>query len=130
MSPSIGAWSPISIAWRSCSPVRSRRGSLGRVRPITRSRLGFYEGELLRRVDPQHRSLGQFFQDEIASPLGLDVYIRLPEEIPNSRLATLAPPGPIEMLLDFPLRLTLDAMNRRSNIYRALDDESGLRDRP
>jgi hypothetical protein len=30
--------------------------------------LGFYEGELLRRVDPQHRSLGQFFQDEIATP--------------------------------------------------------------
>ena len=29
--------------------------------------LGFYERELLRRVDPQHRSLGQFFQDEIAS---------------------------------------------------------------
>ena len=51
--------------------------------------LGFYEGELLRRVDPQHRSLGQFFQDEIASPLGLDFYIRLPEAIPNSRLATL-----------------------------------------
>src|SRR5579883_55815 len=24
--------------------------------------LGFYEGELMRRVDPQHRSLGQFFQ--------------------------------------------------------------------
>ena len=28
--------------------------------------LGFYEGELLRRVDPRHRTLGQFFQDEIA----------------------------------------------------------------
>lgn len=82
--------------------------------------LGFYEGELLRRVDPQHRSLGQFFQDEIATPLRLDVYIRLPEDIPNSRLATLAPPGTIEMLLGFPLRLTLDSMNRRSNIYRAL----------
>ena len=40
--------------------------------------LGFYEGELLRRVDPRHRSLGQFFQDEIATPLGEDVYIRLP----------------------------------------------------
>ena len=26
------------------------------------------------------------------TPLGLDVYIRLPEEIPNSRLATTAPP--------------------------------------
>jgi CubicO group peptidase (beta-lactamase class C family) len=82
--------------------------------------LGFFEGELLRRVDPCHRSLGQFFQEEIASPLGLDVYIRLPEEIPNSRLATIAPPGRIAMLLNFPLRLTLDVMNRRSNIYRAL----------
>ncbi len=54
--------------------------------------LGFYESELLRRIDPQHRSLGQFFQDEIASPLGLDVYIRLPEDIPNARLATMARP--------------------------------------
>ena len=82
--------------------------------------LGFYEGELLRRVDPQHRSLGQFFQDEIASPLGLDVYIRLPEWISNSRLAWLAPPSPIEMLLNFPLRITLDSLNPHSNIYRAL----------
>ena len=55
--------------------------------------LGFFEGELLRRVDPRHRSLGQFFHDEIATPLGLDVYIRLPETIPTSRLATLMPPG-------------------------------------
>jgi CubicO group peptidase (beta-lactamase class C family) len=82
--------------------------------------LGFYEGELLRRVDPRHRSLGQFFQDEIASPLGLDLYIRLPETIPNSRLATLALPGRMEMLLGFPLRLSLEAMNPRSNIHRAL----------
>ena len=55
--------------------------------------LGFYEGELLRRIDPQHRSLGRFFQDEIASPLGLAFYIRLPESVPNSRLATLARPS-------------------------------------
>jgi CubicO group peptidase (beta-lactamase class C family) len=82
--------------------------------------LGFHEGELLRRVDPGHRSLGQFFQDEIAEPLGLDVYIRLPESIPNSRLALLAPLGLIDMLLGYPIRLTLDAMNPRSNIHRAL----------
>ncbi len=87
--------------------------------------LGFYEGELFRRVDPRHRSLGQFFQDEIASPLGLDVYIRLPESIPNSRLATLAQPKPLDMLMGFPLRLTLDSMNRRSNIYRALMTNPG-----
>ena len=82
--------------------------------------LGFYESELLRRIDPRHRSLGQFFQDEIASPLGLDVYIRLPEDIPNSRFATMTPPTWVEMVHGFPLRLALDAMNRRSKISRAL----------
>lgn len=82
--------------------------------------LGFYEGELMRRIDPQHRSLGQFFQDEIATPLGQDIYIRLPESIPNSRLATLASPSPLSRLLGFPIRLTLASLNRHSNIYRAL----------
>jgi len=82
--------------------------------------LGFYEAEMLRRIDPQHRSLGQFFQDEIATPLGLDVYISLPEEIPNSRLATIAQPGLLDMLFGFPLRFTLEAFNRRSKIVRAL----------
>jgi CubicO group peptidase (beta-lactamase class C family) len=82
--------------------------------------LGFYESELLRRIDPRHRSLGQFFQDEIASPLGLDFYIRLPESIPNSRLATLAKPSRTEMLRGFPIRFAVAAFNRRSNITRAL----------
>jgi len=87
--------------------------------------LGFYEGELLRRVDPRYRSLGRFFQDEIAMPLGEDVYIRVPEEIPNSRLAILSPPTPLRMLTGFPLRLTLENMNRHSNIYRALVTNPG-----
>lgn len=82
--------------------------------------LGFYESELLRRIDPRHRSLGQFFQDEIATPLDLDVYIRLPEDVPESRLATMARPSLVEMLHGFPLRLALDAMNKRSKIARAL----------
>ncbi|HET7565883.1 MAG TPA: serine hydrolase domain-containing protein [Gemmatimonadaceae bacterium] len=82
--------------------------------------LGFYEGELLRRIDPRHRSLGQFFHDEIASPLGLEFYIGLPDSIPSSRLATLTPPSPIAMMLGFPIRLTLAAWNHRSCIYRAL----------
>lgn len=87
--------------------------------------LGFYQGELLRRIDPQHRTLGQFFQDEIATPLGLDLYIRLPESIPNSRLATLAPAGILTRIRDFPVRLTLAAFNRKSNIYRALITNPG-----
>jgi CubicO group peptidase (beta-lactamase class C family) len=82
--------------------------------------LGYYEGELLRRVDPRQRSLGQFFQDEVATPLGLDFYIRLPESIPDSRLATLSSPGRFAMLRHFPIRLTLAALNPRSNLVRAL----------
>ena len=82
--------------------------------------IGFYEGELLRRIDPQHRSLGQFFQDEIATPLGLDFYIRLPESFPDSRLAPLIDPSIPEMLFGFPIRLTPAVWNHRSNIRRAL----------
>src|SRR6478736_2203680 len=87
--------------------------------------LGFYEGELLRRVDPQHRSLGRFFQDEIAAPLGEDVYLRLPEEVPNARLAPLSPPSRLRMLTGFPLRFMFEAMNPHSNIYRALVTNPG-----
>jgi CubicO group peptidase (beta-lactamase class C family) len=82
--------------------------------------LGFYESELLRRIDPLHRSLGRFFQDEVATPLKLDVYIRLPEAIPDSRLAVMTRPGLIELFSGFPLRLALDTFNRRSKISRAL----------
>ena len=82
--------------------------------------LGYYQSELLRRIDPKHRSLGQFFQDEIASPLGLDVYIRLPEAIPNTRLAVVERPRFWAWLTEMPLPLTLVAINPRSNLSRAL----------
>lgn len=87
--------------------------------------IGFYEGELLRRVDPQHRSLGQFFQEEIATPLGLDFYIRLPDEIPNARLATIESATAIEMLFGFPIKMTLATLYPRSNMYRALITNPG-----
>ncbi len=82
--------------------------------------LGFYEGEILRRIDPRHRTLGRFFQDEIATPLGIDVYIRLPETIADSRLATLTRAGFLDIAFGFPLHFALDAFNPRSNIARAL----------
>ncbi len=82
--------------------------------------LGFHQGALLRRVDPQHRTLGRFFQEEIAAPLGLEFYIRLPDAIPNARLATLARPGFLQMLLGFPITVTIGALNHRSDIHRAL----------
>ena len=51
--------------------------------------IGLYMQELIRRVDPQHRTLGRFFHDEIARPLGLDFFIGLPLHIPDRRIATL-----------------------------------------
>ena len=43
--------------------------------------LGWYESELIRHTDPAGRTLGQFFADEIAAPLGLDLYIGLPASV-------------------------------------------------
>ena len=56
--------------------------------------LGLYMQELIRHVDPAHRSLGRFFHDEIAVPLDLEFYIGLPREIPNERLAKIKPLSP------------------------------------
>jgi CubicO group peptidase (beta-lactamase class C family) len=83
--------------------------------------LGFYESELLRRADPKHRSLGRFFHEEIASPLGLDFYIGLPEDIPNAQLSRtyMATPG-TDAARKAPAQLVLAIMNPRSRIRRAL----------
>jgi CubicO group peptidase (beta-lactamase class C family) len=45
--------------------------------------------ELIRHVDPAHRTLGRFFGEEIARPLRIEFYIGLPAEIPDERLAQL-----------------------------------------
>jgi CubicO group peptidase (beta-lactamase class C family) len=82
--------------------------------------LGFYESELLRRVDPKHRSLGRFFHEEIACPLGLDFYIGLPDEIPNSRLATTHMANPVPAAFNAPILLSLSILYPRSRIHRAL----------
>ncbi|SPM37034.1 EstA family serine hydrolase [Mycobacterium rhizamassiliense] len=51
--------------------------------------LGWYEGELIRRTDPAGRSLGRFFAEEIAGPLGLDFHIGLPASVDRDRVALL-----------------------------------------
>jgi CubicO group peptidase (beta-lactamase class C family) len=61
--------------------------------------LGWYEGELLRRVDPAGRSLGRFFAEEIAAPLGIDFYIGLPRDFDLERRATIHGRGSLQMLL-------------------------------
>lgn len=83
--------------------------------------LGYYESELLRRVDPKKRTVGQYFHEEIAAPLGLDFYIRLPEDVPNSRLATIKRVGiSLSAILTVPFPLFLASITPRSAVRRSL----------
>jgi CubicO group peptidase (beta-lactamase class C family) len=60
--------------------------------------IGLYMQELIRHVDPEHRTLGRFFHEEIATPLGIDFYIGLPPELPDERLAKLRTFTPMRSL--------------------------------
>lgn len=52
---------------------------------------GWLLGELVRRVDG--RTIGRFLAEEIAGPLGLDLWIGLPEA-QEPRVSTIVPPAP------------------------------------
>ncbi len=86
--------------------------------------LGWYEGELIRRVDPLRRSLGEFFRDEVAEPLGLEFYIGVPPEVSASRIADIEAFHPLRMLLHLntmPPGMVLALMNPRSLTSRSLN---------
>ncbi len=51
--------------------------------------LGWYESELIRYADPRHRTIGEYFADEIAAPLGLDFWIGLPDSVGAIRVARI-----------------------------------------
>ena len=43
---------------------------------------GWLVGELVRRTDPRHRSLGRFIREEIAEPLGIeDLWVGIPDAV-------------------------------------------------
>jgi CubicO group peptidase (beta-lactamase class C family) len=84
--------------------------------------LGLYMQELIRRVDPAHRTLGCFFHDEIALPLGLEFFIGLPREIPDERLATLKTLNPWRGLLALrytPVAVTMKMIRPGSLLRRS-----------
>jgi CubicO group peptidase (beta-lactamase class C family) len=58
---------------------------------------GWILGEVVRRVTG--RSLGRFFADEIAGPLGLDFWIGLPPGL-RGRCARVIPPGDMPSIAD------------------------------
>lgn len=76
--------------------------------------LGWYESELLRHADPAGRTLGRFFADEVATPLGLDLHIGLPASVDRDRVAYLHGWNRAEVLLHLntmPPKLALALFN-------------------
>jgi CubicO group peptidase (beta-lactamase class C family) len=91
--------------------------------------IGLYMQELIRHVDPQHRTLGRFFEEEITRPLQIEFYIGLPPEIPDGRLAqlrTLSPGRGIRAFRSTPIRTVVRiiwpwSLLRKSMLFADLD---------
>ncbi|WP_063040611.1 serine hydrolase domain-containing protein [Nocardia pseudovaccinii] len=85
--------------------------------------LGLYQGELVRRTDPEHRTLGRIFAEEIAKPLDLDFFIGLPAEQSMERIATLAATEGVDILRyerDIPVRIGAEIFAKRGLSHAAL----------
>lgn len=93
---------------------------------------GWYLSALMRRVDPQHRGLGQFFQDEVAEPLGLEFYMGLPPSIPDTRVSTLKTVNKLSVLLNLDkvpyLKSVLSPLKSGSVTYRTVMNPRVLTD--
>lgn len=91
--------------------------------------LGWYESQLLRRVDPANRTIGTFFADEVADTLGVNFYIGLPDDLPVDRRAVFSPGGRISALLhahEMPTRLLMGFMNPFSATAKAFSNPREL----
>jgi CubicO group peptidase (beta-lactamase class C family) len=91
--------------------------------------LGWYEGELLRRVDPARRSLGRFFADEIAAPHGIEFFIGLPAGFDPQRRATIHGRSKYESLLhmrEVPRGMLLGMMRPGSLLLRSFSNPREL----
>ena len=91
--------------------------------------VGMYMQELIRHVDPARRTLGRFFHEEIAEPLGIEFYIGLPREIPWKRVATIKPFTPFRALLalrNTPRQLLKKVLWPKSLLRRSLSTPSDM----
>jgi CubicO group peptidase (beta-lactamase class C family) len=83
--------------------------------------LGWYEGEMIRRLDPAGRTLGRVFAEEIAAPLGLEVHFGVPASVSDERLARIertTAGRALAGLRHLPPRMALAMGNPRSVTFR------------
>jgi CubicO group peptidase (beta-lactamase class C family) len=85
--------------------------------------LGLYQNELVRRVDPQRRTIGRILADDFVEPLSLLLYIGLPDDVDLDQVAVLgrlAPRAALRQLRSVPWPLVRQLADRRSPTYRSL----------
>lgn len=85
--------------------------------------LGWYESQLLSRIDPHGRTLGRFFAEEVAGPLQAAFHIGLPDTVDDERIATIHAFKPPEMLLHLgkmPRQVLLGILNPRGVLGRSM----------
>ncbi len=94
--------------------------------------LGFFQNELARRVDPQHRTIGTILAEDFVAPLGLSLYIGLPDDVDLDEIAVLgrlAPSAALRQLPGVPWPLARQLANRRSPTSRSLSNPALARPR-
>lgn len=91
--------------------------------------LGWYESQLLRRIDPDGRTIGQFFAEEVADPLGIEFYIGIPASVPSDRIATFVGGRRVAMALhahEVPWPVLRRMMNPRSMTFKAFTNPKAI----
>jgi len=110
--PEVLAWDPVVRAIAAQSP----NWEPGTAHGYHARSFGWILGEVVRRVSG--RSLGRYFADEIAAPLGLDFWIGLPADV-LPRRACLIPP-------DADLPSIADLLGANSLTARVMTGPAGL----
>lgn len=85
-------WSTITARLAETAP----RWPIGSAHGYHALTYGWLAGELVRRVDPAGRSLGTFVRDEIVAPLGVDLWIGLPEQHEERVSPMISAPAPTD----------------------------------
>ncbi len=88
--------------------------------------IGTLIGEMIKRTDPKHRTLKDFFQEEIAEPLTAEFYMGLPKDISEEKITTIEGINhPIQLLkgmTKLPIKMLLGFLNKKSLVARSLVD--------
>ncbi|MGB3471415.1 MAG: serine hydrolase domain-containing protein [Erythrobacter sp.] len=87
--------------------------------------LGWIASELIHRRDPAKRRLPQFFAEEVAGPIGADVFVGLPDTFDRDRIARIDGFGMLDLFIHhttMPWPLTFEMCLPGTLAFRTLNN--------